>query len=206
MKCNHHKCGHCATYIDDCMKENSNSAKCIMRRWKDMKCTKIILEGPDNAGKSTIGRLLAEKLGWSLRGKIIRVGQDMVESANEQDLARSGNEVLDRCYWLSDYIYEPVVADHKSVFERKTAEMEQHLQDRGIVLVFIHCSAQALLDRFMLLGDDIQNQQTVIKVACRYEQFFRDDVFLNYVDIDTTSSTPEECVEAIIKFLEVYND
>lgn len=85
----------------------------------------IILEGPDNSGKSTLGAGLKSLLGWKFEhGKRFHVydisdhgrGEAVYREALVQLTPRP--IILDRCYAIGENIYGPIVRGHNNLNHR----------------------------------------------------------------------------------------
>jgi thymidylate kinase len=158
----------------------------------------VILEGPDQAGKSTIGRKLAEALGFNYRGRITRLGPDKVIQGNEDDFTREGNWILDRCYWLSDYIYEPIFNGHQSTIA--TVDSGAYLKE-GITYIFVTCTEETIVERMLERGDDLYTVDQIITAKQRYDKFFDEQWKRPYIKVDTTTGSVQEHVDYIINIL-----
>lgn len=154
----------------------------------------IVFEGHDAAGKSTILKEVAKVLGYSIRGRITRVGPDKVMAAHGKDIWRKGNWVLDRCYWLSDYIYEPIYSGKPSVYDSTNIFF---MKDINTLLVHVHCDESALVERLFDRGDELYSVEQIKDARTRYLNFFN-RYQEDYIDINTTDKSVETCVNEII--------
>lgn len=159
------------------------------------KYKRIILEGCDGSGKSTLGRALAEKLGWSLRDRIVRVGPGQVEGAHILDTQES-NMILDRCYFISDMIYEPIATGNKSVFDLDRDRWERELEEDTLI-VYVTATETDLIERYRQDGDDIYDIKQILIADQRYHNFFMESK-MNHIKIDTSYSGLETNVELIL--------
>ena len=157
----------------------------------------IVLEGADGVGKSTIAEVLAKDLGYKLRGRIVRVGPDKVMEAHSRDIRRQGDWVLDRCYWLSDFIYEPIYNGTPSVFN---SSMIYEMKDINTVIVHVTCSEKVLRNRFDMRGDEIYNKEQILLAHNRYKDFFS-KYNVPFIEVDTTTGSVKEHVQEIINKL-----
>lgn len=162
-----------------------------------MKNVKIIFEGPDGAGKSTLAKLVADSLGVPCRGRITRVGPDAVIDVNREDLQAPGVSVLDRCYWLSDLIYEPIYSGRPSVFQfLDIAEYDTF----NTILVYVDCPDNVLEERIGDRGDELYSLADILKAASRYRAFF-ETYRRKFIYVDTSQRTVGETVTYLCNIL-----
>lgn len=157
----------------------------------------IVFEGPDGAGKTTLAEEVAKRLNYNLRGKITRVGPDLIEHSNSEDFKRDGNWILDRCYWVSDYIYEPYVNGLHSILEFKNFSK---LAGSNIKYIYITCEENALRERIISRGDELWNADQIVQIKQRYDNFFTNE-FPQPVLCVNTKFDFEQNVQAIINYI-----
>lgn len=74
----------------------------------------IIVEGPDNAGKTTLCNKLSKDLGLTVvHSERPKPGSNPVNHSINQ-IAPWGNIILDRCYAISEYVYGRIVRNRVS--------------------------------------------------------------------------------------------
>lgn len=131
---------------------------------------KIILEGPDLSGKTTLAKALAEALGFQLREKIVRKSPEESMKVNEEDLTREGNWILDRCYWYSDLMYEPMVTGNRSVYDGRDTlvKIAKLMKDNDCVLILMLPTDEVLEDRYSR-GDELWSLEQIKEVSQSYE-------------------------------------
>lgn len=161
---------------------------------------KIVLEGPDNSGKSSISRVLSEKLGIPRRSRITRVEREHVVAAAIHDI-ESGpeKEILDRTYLISDIVYEPIYSGISSRLLSERKMFEKRLKD-CMKLFYITCSEDTLKERFEREGDVMYDISQIIEAKRNYDRYF-DTTSIPYKIVDTTNRTAEECADLIIEYL-----
>ena len=161
---------------------------------------KIIFEGPDGAGKSTLAELVSQALELPLRGRITRVGPSNVFEVNKKDLTAPGVAVLDRCYWLSDLIYEPIYSNTPSVLQF----MNMHEYDLlNTILVYVDCSDDAIKERIGDRGDELYSINQILKAANRYRCFFA-TYTRTLIKVDTSKKSLGENVSYLCNELRKY--
>lgn len=163
-----------------------------------IKYDRILLEGGDNAGKTTIGKALAEKLGWTLRGRIIRVGPEKVVEAHREDM-KCTQTIMDRSYFISDMVYERVL-DKVSVFSPIRGEMEDEMRRSKTAIIHVVCSEEDIRSRYEKEGDDIHNLKEILEAHRGYRNFFY-STYMPHLVVSTTRRTTEQNVKEIIKYL-----
>lgn len=156
---------------------------------------KLIFEGPDGGGKSTLAKLIAEKLGYNYRGRITRVEPSKLLEANKEDLQREGNWVFDRCYWLSDTIYEPIYSSNETILNRSCSKS---FDFEDTILIFVDASDEAIEHRIGTRGDELYSIEQIKLAADRYRAFFQ-KYHRDHVYIDTTFGSIEQNVEKLIR-------
>ena len=167
---------------------------------------RVIFEGPDLVGKSTLVSLVAAKLGMPIRGRITRVGPSQVLFANAEDFAQNPNSVLDRCYWLSDLVYEPINTGNASVCA-KPPVYQLLAKDEHSIYVYVTASDEVLRERMKTRGDELLNIEQIITASHRYDDFFFNVNMKYLLTVDTSSTNVDENVERITNYIqEVINN
>jgi thymidylate kinase len=159
---------------------------------------KIVLEGPDGCGKSTIAEIVAKCLGVPLRGRILRKGPDAVEEANREDLSIATDCVFDRCYWVSDLVYEPIYNGKLSVFAGDAQAQKIWMQEQDIMLVYIRCTETDIDKRISVRGDDLYSLEQIKDALGRYEEFMVDQKLADLIIDNSGSRKVEDAAAELI--------
>ena len=159
---------------------------------------RIIVEGCDNSGKTTLLNALAHRMQVTPRTRITRVGPQRVRDCNERDLT-SAYELYDRCYWITDKIYEEVYGG-KSVL---TSADVQPFCSEDYLYVFVTASEDTIRERMNTRGDDLHTTESVLKARALYEEFFNNFPG-RYIKIDTTKCNLITEINAVITVVKEY--
>ncbi len=130
---------------------------------------RIVIEGPDLSGKSTLADQLGERLNMPVRHGIQRVGGFNVYGAQDIDFMEHPHAILDRCYWMSDLIYEPLTTGRPSAYEFKNIDML--LTDPNTVYIILCPDMDIMTERYNSRGDELQTWETIVKAWKRYNAF-----------------------------------
>lgn len=163
---------------------------------------RIVFEGADLTGKSTLAIKVAEALQLPLRGRITRVGPDKVKEAQIEDYKKYPNAVLDRCYWMSDLIYEPIYSQEPSVF---LDNFKEFLQDQDTIYIILVASKKVITNRFYSRGDDIYNVDQILTANRNYMDFAEAFPGRHTIVFDTYQSreqTIQDSIEALITLIQ----
>lgn len=159
---------------------------------------KILLEGCDCSGKSSIAAQLSDLLELPLRERIVRVGPNKAITAHMNDIA-GAPEILDRSYFISDYVYEPLVTGKDSVFASCRSRMEFHTM-KNCLVVYVKCSSKTILERYRVRGDEDQTIETILLARERYEKFFK-TTKMPFITINTDGMEALTAAEKICQII-----
>lgn len=161
----------------------------------------IIFEGADGVGKTTLANLLGERLSMPVRHRIVRVGPHRVLQAHYKDIEENDNTILDRCYALSDMVYEIIATGHESVVLSHIDQIIHHINDRNIIVIFVECAEKCLVERLDRRGDPLYNTQQILEAQRRYKEMFAQHQPSRYLRVDTSQGTSREHVEMIMNYI-----
>jgi thymidylate kinase len=98
----------------------------------------IIIEGPDDSGKTTLGQMIREAFDYTLIHSpgILKHEETFVERKFWYDaLIKTKNIVLDRCFYISEFVYGPIIRNETKI---ERAEMKDYIrkvtQHFGIII------------------------------------------------------------------------
>lgn len=132
----------------------------------------IMLEGPEAAGKSTLGSNLSLSTGWPLvhRDKP-KTAADRIEMMAYYTYAVTSKEnlIFDRC-WYSEIVYGNIMRDKSYISYDQMYFLEEQLAKRGGGLI-IHCTDRIdlLWGRCQVRGEDyIKDIDTLNNICDMY--------------------------------------
>lgn len=164
----------------------------------------IILEGTDNAGKSTLAKALSEILNIPVRGRIVRAeqGQTVAELHVLDVFAQMQPTILDRCYAISDFVYEQVYGGASLLAPHRLA-WESDLSAAALV-VYVLASEDDLQKRYEAEGDDLQSIDNILHAHALYDQFFKSTT-IPAAYVNTSMGVPiEELAAAVAELYNIY--
>jgi thymidylate kinase len=137
---------------------------------------KIIIEGPDGSGKSTIAAKLAAQLHWD----IIHMDKPKTEKENREmadmyvDLIlKPGSFIMDRS-WYSEVVYGPVMRGSSAITAEQLFRFEQILLNTDGAMV-IYCTGDPgeMWERCQTRGEThITNYGQYLDIAMAYDSLF----------------------------------
>lgn len=159
---------------------------------------KIIIEGCDCSGKSSIAASLGTQLGLPLRERIERMKPEKAVFAHMKDLS-GPSQILDRCYFISDTVYEPLMSGNNSIFDTVRNEIEEFTAEQSII-IYVYCSDEELKARYMVRGDELQSFDTIMAAHRRYREFFN-NTSMPHIRLDTTNLNASQAASKIKKLI-----
>jgi cytidylate kinase len=101
----------------------------------------ILIEGPDNSGKSTLCEKLSMRLGWPIVRAVrpLKDEDDMFEMCTNDIKLMQTNIIMDRSYIISDSIYGPLCRNQNLVDLKYWLAQMQTLQQTCHNLEFVFC-------------------------------------------------------------------
>lgn len=132
---------------------------------------RIVIEGADLTGKSTLVNNLKQLLDMPGRDeRIVKTGNAL--EAQQKDFEKHTHHILDRCYWISDLVYEGVY--HPNEVSPMTHHISEFTGDAYTMYVFLLASKETLEKRFALRGDDIQSIENILSANEGYKNCYID--------------------------------
>ena len=158
---------------------------------------KLIVTGPDCAGKSSLVNGLVSVFGFTLI-KIRRLDDKyMMNIAVDKWINRMRTEhiLFDRFYYPEDILYEPLFdSGQRSVLESRAEVLEKIFNELGVLFVYVTAQPEVLRARFRVRGDEVRNEEQILKIADVYEDFFS-KTKLNYIRIDSSVCSISDMIE-----------
>lgn len=181
---------------------------------------RIIVEGPDGAGKTTLIAALAQRLDL----KVVRhshadfkrlakvVGCDPgellrrhIEEILEDNITLADGYIHDRWYYPSDVIYCPIVEGHTSPIAPYAAGIEAKLKELQVLVIYVRADVATLQSRLAARGDDYVQAQQLEQILAAYELFV-DNTEIPFVQVGTSSGrSVAETVEDLVESIQLYS-
>lgn len=141
----------------------------------------IVLEGPDNSGKSTLAKRLSRETGWPIvhsggPGKV----EDFAERLLKDIDNMQRNVIMDRSFIISDSIYSPACRQTRLFDPRPWFRKIQALDQiqSNFLLVFCTAPTSVLLDMSTHIVKPHETREHVAHVMQNKEQICREyDMF-----------------------------
>lgn len=144
---------------------------------------KLMIVGPDGAGKTSLARLLAEQTGYTLISrKQPKDDREKKEMYNDylRLIQSDENIIFDRC-WICEFVYGTIMRDETFISLQQIEEINKTIAQHGGGM-YIHCTdyIQYLWQRCQVRGEDyITDIQTLDKIKECYRQVLYG--FNNYI-------------------------
>lgn len=164
---------------------------------------RIVFEGADLAGKSTLAKEVAKALKLPYRGKITRVAADKLMMTQQQDFKTHPHAVLDRCYWMSNLIYEPLTVHAPSIISTGPV-LQGYLQDDETVYVLITANEATLGARYNERGDELQTLSTIIEASRMYLRFVQARPPKHFILFSTDKGSIADNVAELVKLIKTH--
>lgn len=111
---------------------------------------KIIIDGPDGAGKTTLVRKLADHFGCDILVMTEKGSKEFIDYVHKCQL---NNIVSDRCF-LSELVYSTVFQRHSKLKLSEYQKLLNHYLDSGWQILILNASTACLSERLNLRGDE----------------------------------------------------
>lgn len=169
----------------------------------------VIFVGPDGAGKTTIAKLVAEKLaaeGFTYRKCDYRQ-EDKPQLAKELLDART-NVIYDRFYYPDDIIYNRVQHEKTSEepmnwdteYWKSYNDVRDQLCQLNTVIVMVTADMETLKERSKAWADDYIDVNDLSKIIQLYQRWraYINTLPVIVFDIDNTTGTPEAAANHLV--------
>jgi len=136
---------------------------------------KIIVEGIDNVGKSTIAGRLAKHYRLPLY-HAERLDRDHMMRIVTDDIIKCGlmdkGIIFDR-YYTSDIVYEPLMKHQPSPLAEHMDVLLSRLDEMEFIYITLVCTPAVTIQRYEELGDELQSLNTILAAADGYKKLHR---------------------------------
>ena len=138
---------------------------------------KIIIEGPDGAGKSTLASLLSGYFGYPVQHRDkpkteedrIRMFESYIESAKDKS-----NMIYDR-FAYSEMVYGSVMRDKNYINVQQMYEIELELKKNGGIIIFCDNCITKLWEACLDRGETyIKTIDQLVDIQNMYQSLFMD--------------------------------
>lgn len=139
------------------------------------KVLKLIIEGPDGAGKSTIAKQLQTQFG----GKIVHLSYPKSKDEEEnmkqmyiELLTNNENLIIDRA-WYSEQVYGPLLRGKSVLTESDVVILEALLNDVGGGIIYCDIDVETGWNRCQARGEHyIKSKEDYEKIHVAYQELF----------------------------------
>lgn len=135
----------------------------------------VIFIGPDGAGKTTLAKQVAEKLGFVYHKCDYR--QEDKPNLALQLLDKQINVVYDRFYYPDDVIYSKIKGEHEGDDDYWACynDVLAKLEKTNTCVIYVTASTEALMERLNVRGDEYIdiNEETLERIKELYGRFLR---------------------------------
>ena len=168
----------------------------------------IILEGPDNSGKSTLAEAIQAKLGWEISHAGDACTPETVEARMLQDINNMQTEIImDRSCIISETVYAPCLGNPVLFDSRAWFRKMQYLDGIGETMIFFCLPPLEQIvekPRIQRVGED---QKYVDKVYANETKIYNQYVTLSNamrIFIDISVINPFEQTDEVLSMVEWY--
>lgn len=174
----------------------------------------ILLEGPDNGGKTTIveelkrrhtaGQLVPEGIKLDFQKMTFREGDKvqridmLLERAKEFDV-----NIWERCYYPSDLVYNPLVEGKPSPVEEHRNLIEFKLLMANTLIVFVSAELNILEARQAARGDEYIKDNQLPAICASYMEVLRTAAVPWFI-LNTGTKTLDQCIDNLSLYVEAF--
>ena len=174
----------------------------------DSETQRIVLTGFMGAGKSTVGRLIADRIGWDFLDLDICIGTSTGKSTRElfDALGESGFRELEADLWASVLQQsQAIIAPGGAVID-KPENQRILAESAGTFVIFLDAPFHTLIDRCnrQEQGEGATYRPLLHKTEIALERYLERRVLYNkhaHRDINVADKAPEVVVQGILEAL-----
>ena len=129
----------------------------------------IIIEGPDGAGKSTLAKLLADRLDMNILKMTANGGQSV--SGYVQKLACDG-VIIDRC-WVSEQLYSDLFGREPRIDNADAESLTELCGLTGVPIIMLLPPLHVVISRLNERGDEHADVvcPNIVEIYKRYKEW-----------------------------------
>lgn len=131
---------------------------------------RIIIDGCDCAGKSTLGQKLAEKTGYEIvKGSSFEISQLGVDGMFNymMKLLDKDNIIIDRFY-LSNFVYGNLY-DYPTMTGNQFAQLAEKAERKALT-IYVQAPESVIKSRMIKRGDDMIKVDEIERILCKYDE------------------------------------
>jgi thymidylate kinase len=137
---------------------------------------KIILEGNECTGKSTVAQKLSEKLGFEIiKGSSFELSTGTNESLYNSfiNLLKMENVIIDRMIW-SNMVYATLFPEYTILTREQFEEIDtyMHEHDNDNIVLYLYTNTDTLKERIKARGDEYINEDKLESINEMYEYYW----------------------------------
>lgn len=171
-----------------------------------MKLKRIILEGNECSGKSSLAKKLSEKLGWEIvKGSNFESATgtneelyDFLEKPLDMD-----NVIIDRTFF-SNMVYATLYPKYTIITNEQYSELQDRLleQDKNneSIVLYLYTDIETLKERLIDRGDEYIREDKLKDINDMYELLWENAKVEPY-GIDTSIFSSDDAVDLVMNLL-----
>lgn len=156
----------------------------------------IILIGPDGSGKTTIAKILAEKLNYQYWKGTYKEDNKSIRAL---DLIKKRRVIFDRFYYPDDIIYSEIKGQPASAVDLiNYEEVRKYMENTGVfIYVYVTCAPWGIKSRLGARGDAYVTFGEVLESIRKYQKFIK-ETSIPVMTVDTSTITPQQAADIIL--------